>query len=184
MAVTLVKEDGTGLDDANSYTDRTFADTYHENKGRAAASWDSLTNAEKDSALIRATEYLDLTYGKVYKGSPLVDDQALEWPRYQATDRYGRALEEVPVKLAQATAELARIAALQGELMPRPQGPTETLAGVQGGSPTYGSIKKKREKVAALEEETEYTVGQFKTAFPSVHALMQSLIASAGGVYR
>jgi hypothetical protein len=183
MAVTLVLEDGTGTDpDANAYTDRTAADTYHGNKLRS--DWTGYSNDQKDAAIIRATEYIDTIYAKSFKGSPLEDDQALEWPREYAYDRYGRALEEVPAKLAKATAELALYAARQGELLPRPLGPTETLAGVQSGAPSVGSVKMKKEKVGPLEEVTEYTVGSFRQAFPAVHALLQDLLSTSDGVIR
>jgi len=182
MAVTLVLEDGTGLSNSNAYTNRTAADTYHGNKLRS--DWQALSNDIKDAAIIRATEYIDSVYGKLFKGAPLVDTQSLEWPRELAYDRYGRELVEVPAKLAQATAELALFATRDGELMPRLPGPTETLAGVKAGNTSYGSIKKQKKAVGPIITEVEFTVGQFSQSFPSVHALLQDLLNTTGRVYR
>ncbi len=178
---TLVKEDGTGLDTANSYTDRTFADAYHENRGRS--DWSGYSTAIRDAALIRATQYIDSVYGLRFLGSALVSDQALEWPRENAYFR-DEEIDGVPTKLAQATAELALFAARDGELQPRTPGPRESVAGVLSGTSSSGSVKKKVEQVGSLMEQTEYTVGSFASAFPSVHGLIQSLISVTTGVIR
>lgn len=94
--VTFVVEDGTGKDDATSYTTEAFSDDY------LGAAW-AASSAEKEAALIAATEYIDLRYGDRFAGVPLDDDQALEFPREYLYDRYGQEVEGVPEDLQKAT---------------------------------------------------------------------------------
>lgn len=105
-------EDGTGVVDANSYTTALWADTYFADRGNS--SWAAALLAEKETALIQATDYLDVIYS--YPGRRKSSTQALEWPRAGATNHYGEMLEGVPVILMRATAELA-VRALSGELL-------------------------------------------------------------------
>ena len=51
MAVTLVKEDGTGLPNANSYEDDVGASQYMEDTGRKTE-WRAFSGADRTSALI------------------------------------------------------------------------------------------------------------------------------------
>ncbi|MAR55997.1 MAG: hypothetical protein CMM93_02335 [Rickettsiales bacterium] len=76
--MAFVTEDGTGLAEANSYVSVAEADAYHADRGNAA--WIGEDSA-KQSALIKATDYLEQTYGRRWKGERLYADQALEWPR-------------------------------------------------------------------------------------------------------
>lgn len=75
MALTV--EDGTGLANADSYVSVADATAYHAAMGNAA--WAALDTDEKEWALRRATQYIDVRYN--YRGSPLRSTQALAWPR-------------------------------------------------------------------------------------------------------
>ena len=83
MALTLIKEDGTGKADANSYADRADGDAYHEGHLYASA-WTAATEANREKALVMATRLIDayMEFG----GSKASSGQALQWPRYGCAD--------------------------------------------------------------------------------------------------
>jgi len=54
MALTLVKETGTGLSNANSYADAAEGDAYHEGH-LYASSWTGASTGTKEAALVMAT---------------------------------------------------------------------------------------------------------------------------------
>jgi len=83
MALTLIKEDGTGRTDANSYATVAEADSYFEAHLYAAA-WTAATAATKASALVMATRLVDSQYQ--FNGYRAHDTQALQWPRRQRFD--------------------------------------------------------------------------------------------------
>ncbi len=114
--MALVAEDGTGKSDANSYISLADAETYFTNRG-VPASWTAATNAEKEAALVSATQYLDANY-EWATGDIGSDTQALGWPRSGAYDRFGRSIEStvVPPRVEDACCEAA-VRALDGDLL-------------------------------------------------------------------
>jgi hypothetical protein len=118
MTIIVVAEDGSGLPDANSYIDSTFADTYHADRGNAY--WDALDADAKSACLIRATDYIDKRFTRNFRGFRMQKDQALAWPRLAAYDDDRFALTDVPAKLQKATAEYALRAAIYNVLAPDP----------------------------------------------------------------
>lgn len=104
--MALIVEDGSGMDDADSYISLADADAYHTAHGSPAA-WTAATDATKESALRMATVWLDAHFrwiGVIFDG-----DQALGWPRSGAVDRERRVLSSdiVPTRVAEACAHLA-----------------------------------------------------------------------------
>lgn len=92
---------------ANSYASVAQANTYFTD--RAAAAWTG-TDAVKEAALIRATQWIDGRYGDRWPGTRLnLREQALDWPRINVTDRDGAfvAHDEIPVEVINATCEAA-----------------------------------------------------------------------------
>jgi hypothetical protein len=83
MALTLVKEDGTGKVDANSYADVADGDAYHDGHLYAAA-WSGATNDDKEKALVFATRLIDSQFQ--FNGWRAHDEQALQWPRERCQD--------------------------------------------------------------------------------------------------
>ena len=61
MALTLIKEDGTGKVDANSYATAADGDAYHDGHLYATA-WTGATLANKEKALVMATRLIDGEY--------------------------------------------------------------------------------------------------------------------------
>jgi Putative DnaT-like ssDNA binding protein len=83
MALTLIKEDGTGMADANSYADVADGDAYHDGHLYATA-WTGATAENKAIALVMATRLIDMQYQ--FNGLRSVDSQALQWPRVNCLD--------------------------------------------------------------------------------------------------
>ena len=83
MALTLVKEDGTGKANANSYADVTDGDAYFEGHLYASV-WTAATAATKAAALVMATRLVDSQYQ--FNGYRAHDTQALQWPRERCPD--------------------------------------------------------------------------------------------------
>ena len=73
----MVVEDGTGLSNADSFVSVAYADTYFTTRGVTA--WDSFT--DKESRLIKATDYIEAVYSEAWKGTTLNDTQSLSFPR-------------------------------------------------------------------------------------------------------
>jgi hypothetical protein len=80
--MAFVVEDGTGLPNANSYLAVADADAYHADQGNTA--WVGEV-ADKQSALVRATMYVDASYRGRFPGYPTTGrTQSREWPRVGA----------------------------------------------------------------------------------------------------
>ena len=156
--MAFVVEDGSGKSDANAYSTTAFADTYHADRGNSA--WAGGT-ADKEAALIRATDYLEANFPWA-TGWKASQDQALGWPRASASDKDGYPFgsDEVPVVVQQATAELAA-KALTAELRP-----DETRA-------------TKREQVGPLE--VEYFGRAMATSYKQVEGMLRGLTTGLGG---
>jgi hypothetical protein len=108
MPLTLIKEDGTGKADANSYATSDDGVIYHEGHLYASA-WSAATLAQMEAALVMATRVIDAEYQ--FKGVKANDAQALQWPRRQCRipDLEDDLPEDaVPKALVDATCELAR----------------------------------------------------------------------------
>ena len=108
MALTLIKEDGTGKMDANAYASAADGDAYHEGHLYATA-WTGAATANKEKALVMATRLIDAEYR--FNGVKANAAQALQWPREACRDLDGTdylASDAVPGAVVNATCELAR----------------------------------------------------------------------------
>jgi len=102
--MAFVAEDGTGLELANSYADVSFADSYFTD--RNIVEWENVTN--KESLLIRATDFIDTKYKAKFVSTKLLQTQGLAFPRVN----YG-----VPIDVKKATVLLA-LSSKSSELLP------------------------------------------------------------------
>lgn len=161
--MALVIEDGTGLPDANSYGSVEGADAYFELRGNKA--WTELTEEAKSSALVQATDYIDLRWRDAMLGKRLTAEQALEFPRLVCPNDGAY----YPKPLQRALYEYAVIASA-GPLAPNIQY-DET-----GRVPT-----RFRDKVGPIEEETFWTTGSgalepnFWRAYRVADSIMQTM---------
>jgi hypothetical protein len=120
MSLTLVKEDGTGMADANAYADVADGNDYH-NGHLYATAWTGATDDQKAVALVMASRLIDTEYQ--FNGLRSVDSQALQWPRVNCLDPDKAPIpiltslllvdpfvpfSIVPKALVQATCEMAR----------------------------------------------------------------------------
>jgi len=108
MALTLIKEDGTGKPDANAYANAADGDAYHEGHLYASA-WTAAVTASKEAALVMATRLIDSQFQ--FGGSKASEAQALQWPREDCRDPDGAdflASGAVPKAVLDATCEMAR----------------------------------------------------------------------------
>src|SRR5690348_9503560 len=83
MALTLVKEDGTGRTDANSYASAADGDAYHDGHLYATA-WTAASTGNKEKALVFATRLIDSQMQ--FNGFRANGGQALQWPRVNCPD--------------------------------------------------------------------------------------------------
>lgn len=108
-------ETGAGLSNAESYISVADADSRHSAIGNTA--WTG-TDAAKEAALRRATAYMEGAYRQRWRGTKLMREQALSWPRYGAVvDGWYVESTIVPAEVANACADLA-LKALSADLAP------------------------------------------------------------------
>ena len=108
MALTLIKEDGTGKADANAYANVADGDAYHAGHLYASA-WTAASADNKAVALVMASRLIDAEYQ--FGGTRSVASQALQWPREDCPDPdAGDMVAEtiVPKVVVEAVCELAR----------------------------------------------------------------------------
>src|SRR5262245_32461822 len=83
MALVLVKEDGSGKADANSYATVAECDAYHEGH-LYAEKWTAASQARKEAAVVMATRLIDSQFQ--FNGFRAHSQQALQWPRERCPD--------------------------------------------------------------------------------------------------
>ena len=104
---------------ANSYVTRARADEILDAR-LYATDWTGATDANKDRAIVWATELLDglmewngiITEPGTWNGTEQVGIQALRWPRYPVATRDGYGYlnkDTIPLDIERATAELALV---------------------------------------------------------------------------
>lgn len=133
--------------DGDSYFDIADADTYHGDYGNAALA--DLDTAAKERAARRGTAFIDAHFGLRFPGVKSGGyEQARAWPRRDARSRTGESIpaDAVPREIVRA----AMIAALREAGEPGILSP-DYVPGEQ--------IKRFREQVGPLVEETEYAGG-------------------------
>ena len=142
--MSLIVEDGTGLPNAESYCSVAYADARQTANDQTL--WLTLTTAQKEASLRRATQYMLAAYRQRWTGyrvkiAPTM--QALDWPRYGVeVDHFPVHYDIVPTDIQNACADLA-LKAAAGDLAPdlsqgvirEKVGPIETE--YNRGSPQY-----------------------------------------------
>jgi len=123
--MAFTPETGTGLATANAYITLAAFKAHHNDRGRVYTGL--YTDPVIQTAIVKATDYLDKRFGRRFRGVKGSSAQALAWPRISAFDASGYAFEGVPRQLAMATAEYAWVALGLGttELAPTVEGSVE-----------------------------------------------------------
>ena len=169
----------------NSYIDLSYANDYHSQ--RQSSEWiaDSLTDTAKEAAIIKATQFLDVSFN--YVGLYKKGNQ-LQWPRDYAYSSYYENEtyigfydlyyynyidenipvddNDIPIRLKEATAELA-LYALSNEIRPI--------------LPRNGRVTK--EKVGPVEISYAFGAGG-QSSFNHVINIIRPLLQSYGGATR
>ena len=138
--ISLIVEDGSCVPNANCYVSLEFADEYMKNTGRK--DWLSLSDNDKKSYLINATNYIDRTYGKLgWKGIKKYHrKQSLCFPRVELFDKDGYEVEGIPEELMKAVCEAGFIST------------TTSLFSIKDAS---GTIKSQKVDVLEVEYYSE-----------------------------
>lgn len=101
--MALVVEDGHGLSNADAYISVVDFLAYHVDMNNTSAA--SLTNAQIEANIRYATIWMDARYR--WRGDVVEDDQSLGMPTENGYDDQGREIIGLPIKVANACAELA-----------------------------------------------------------------------------
>ena len=120
--MAIITENGTGLSTAETLVSVADCSAYHLARGNN--NWATITTAQMEEALRRASDYMLQVYSLKWAGYRKNSTQALDWPRYNVP--YIRGInvfsanydsDSVPQLVKNAACELAFKAA-QGELAP------------------------------------------------------------------
>lgn len=116
----LIVEDGTLPAGANSFASVADADAYHA--ARLTAAWtDELAEAQKEAALIRASDWLNRKV--MWNGRKASRSQRMAWPRAGVSTQDGEiAPDEIPAEVVEACCELAGFFVEQDYLAPLDRG--------------------------------------------------------------
>lgn len=160
--MSFVVEDGTGVAGANSYCSIADANSYFSDRG--ISDWQG-NDTLKAQALVRATDFIDTTFGPRFKGEKVADSQPLEFPR--------SVFSGMPKELIKACAEYA-LRALTAKLIPDP--------------PQEGSFAVKIERVIVgpIEEMKAYdtnVVGRIER-YPAADLLIYKLLKNQSALVR
>lgn len=178
MSITLIVEDGTGLENSNTYLSEADADAYFLERGDTV--WAALDTELKKAALVIATDYIEQRWGQRIRGVKYSQEQALLFPRDGAYDAEGYLFDDVPVNLEKATAEYAWFSKGLGMLL-TPTAPVDATGAV---SP-QGVTKRTFEKVGPIAEAVEFFSaggdgGAYTPRIPVADKWMKTLIHSGG----
>ncbi len=173
--VTLVVEDGTGLNTANSYASLAEADAYIESKLGSSAwgTWSTKSESDRIVALIQATQYLDAQYDGQWRGSRANETQALAWPRASVEDDDGYAVDDdvVPQKLKDACCEMAYRSAAGDSLL--------------GVVTQPGSVTQESKTIGPITVAKTYAGGKpHGYLYPKIPLILKSLISVGGRLFR
>ena len=183
MALTLIKEDGTGKVDANSYAAVADGDAYFEGHLYATA-WTAATSGTKAAALVMATRLVDTQVQ--FNGYRAHETQALQWPRERCPDPDRNLVtsslqspvlssfvpsDEVPAGVACAVCEMAR-ELLIADRTAAPPG--EGISSTQTSSATHDSAGG-----SSSQSSTSYSKEDTR---PIVSRVAQAMLAKYGAL--
>lgn len=168
----LVVENGTGLQNAESYVSVAFVDNYFNTfySAEKSYSWKSQRDDLKEIALRQVTSYYEFKYAIDLPGTRKTSNQSLSWPRVGALHD-GSYIDStvVPTLLQQAIAELAiKYAADSSVFFPD----RDSEAGVSEESVSIGSMS-----VSTKYSATKNT----EVIFAKIEAMLSKLVGGFRG---
>lgn len=172
--MSLTVETGSGSATAESYASVAAADAYWLVRDNPEGwSGEEATTGVKEAALRKATQFIDATYQRRWRGVRTNEIQALAWPRsnVEDVDGYTIASNAMPTKLLEATFEAALLHITETDgLMP---------------DVDQRGIGRERVRVGPIEEDITF-VGESdgQPVFTLVERLLSGLIISGSRVSR
>lgn len=156
--MTIIVEDGTVVDNSNSYVTVAQADAFFENQGNTV--WtESASDEAKEASLIRGAKYMQQKLRLLWKGSRVDAFQSLDWPRrgVDVPDFFDPFFRQVNVPLQfQDTVFIAEdyipVEVQEAQMLLAASTLDASGAATTQLQPSYGR-KTKREKVGDLEVE-------------------------------
>lgn len=159
--MALITETGTASATSESYCSVADSLTYHADRGNTT--WATITTAQQEAALRRATDFIEQVYGQAWQGITVNMTQSLSFPRSGVyINGYAFAFDAIPKCLVNATAEMA-LKAAAGEL----------VADLE-----QGVI---REKLAALEVEYDKYSPRHKV-YSAVASMLKPLLRNTSSI--
>jgi hypothetical protein len=172
MSLVLVKEDGSGKVDANTYALVADGDSYHDGDLYGSA-WTDAATTSKEKSLVMATRIIDAFFR--FNGFKRMVTQALQWPRRECQDPdddggivpaalliRGGCLDEtkVPTLVVQATCEMAR-ELLEADRTDNPMGEGLRTLRVEGALTLEFDSKDKQPAVTRLVQSMLGKYGEY-----------------------
>lgn len=150
--MSLIVEDGTGLEDAESYISVADADAYHEKRGNTA--WDVID--DKEALLRKATDFMLGRYRARWRGVRKTSTQSLDWPRLyvaipDAPSGGYYSSDSIPAAVKNACASLA-LKAYSDDLL-ADQGQRKVSVQVGPISTTYDTSSSPTVKYPEVDEQ-------------------------------
>ena len=159
--MALIVETGTGSATGESFCSVADSLAYHAARGNAT--WATITTAQQEQALRRATDYMEAVYSQRWAGTRTTSVQALSWPRYNVfVNGFVTLSSSIPRAVINACSELA-LRAAAGELL------------------SDSTQQKTRTKVDVLEVEFDKYSPQ-STQYLAITALLAPYFESGSGV--
>ena len=160
--MAFLVEDGSGIALSNAYIAVQEFRDHHIDRGNTAHI--DFTDDAVKAGIIRASDYVDKRFGRMFVGSREKKSQGMEWPRISGFDQDGFLLsdiDDIPRQLKKAVAEYTLRTLICGVLSPDPLPPVPKQdltdsSGTRNQDVVTGEIQRKRERVGPLEEETWY----------------------------
>lgn len=182
--MAFVVENGTGISNANSYASVAYYRAYWTERGRDVS---AQTDAQVQAYLIRATDFIEKTFGDRWRGSRSTLVQSLGFPRTGVViDGITLPSDMLPSSLLMATAEYGYRASLYADLNPDPPVPFDRQDNAGGTISGGGPVVEKNERVGPISEGTVYadpTLTSTSWAMPSYPAadlLLRPLLSGGG----
>lgn len=165
--MTLIVEDGTNVENANSYISVADADTYHSTYGNTA--WADLSTTEKETSLIKATQAVELLYGEVFLGRLKETTQSRLYPRTAFYDNFGRYVEtgSIPDALKNWVCEAGLVFSTGEEVF-------------DANDPTSYVVKESVEIGGAIKESLEYSQPISRNVFKKANHYILPIITGGG----
>lgn len=107
--MAFIVEDGTIVEDANSYASVEYADAYFATRGNET--WTNFDPEAKEQYLVLASDYIGLRWGEILKGELVEDAQPLLFPRLWNN------VSTYPMVLLKAVSEYALRAGMAGGML-------------------------------------------------------------------